>query len=120
MIAEMVNDMKADFREQPGFAAALILAVVMGVGFNAAVFFMADGDGLRLSANGGEPVENQINAMRSHVCSSEPKPGFTVIVGMRQYSMELSVPLPDMHSMSKTVRSNVAEVMRCHGTKQAA
>jgi hypothetical protein len=120
MIAEMVNDMKADFREQPGFAAALILAVVMGVGFNAAVFFMADGDGLRLSANGSDPVENQINAMRSHVRSAEPKPGFTVIVGMRQYSVELSVPLSGMCSISKTVRSNVAEALRCRGAKQAA
>ena len=118
MIAEMVNDMKADFREQPGVATALVLAVVMGVGFNAAFFCMADGDGLRLSADGGDPVENQINAMRSHVCSAEPKPGFTVIVGTRQYSVKLSVPLPSAHS--KAVHADVASALRCHGTRQVA
>jgi hypothetical protein len=118
MIAEIVNDVKADFREQPGFAAALILAVVMGVGFNAAFFCMADGDGLRLSANGGDPVENQINAMRLHVCSAEPKPGFTVIIGTRQYSVKLSVPLPSVNS--KAVHSDVASALRCHRTRQAA
>jgi hypothetical protein len=120
MIAEIVRDMKADFREQPGFAAALILAVVMGAGFNAAVFCMADGDGLRLSANGVDPVENQINAMRSHACSAEPRPGFTVIVGTRQYSVELSVPLPNMHSMAKSVHADVAGLLHCPGTRLTA
>lgn len=118
MIAEIVNDMKADFREQPGVAAALVLAVVMGVGFNAAFFCMADGDGLRLSADGGDPVEDQINVMRSHVCSAESKPGFTVIVGTRQYSVKLSVPLPIAHS--KAVHADIASALRCHGTRQAA
>jgi hypothetical protein len=118
MIAELVNDMKTDFREQPGVAVTLVLAVVMGAGFNAAVFCMADGDGLRLSANGGDPVENQINAMRSHVCSAEPKPGFTVIVGARQYSVKLSVPLPGVHS--KPVHADVASVPHCYGTRQPA
>ena len=118
MIAEMLNDIKADLREQPGVAVALVLAVVMSVGFNAAVFCMADGDGLRLSANGGEPVENQINAMRSHVCSAEPKPGITVIVGMRQYSVKLSVPLPAVHS--KAVHADVATALCYRSHKLAA
>jgi hypothetical protein len=118
MIAETVNDLKADFREQPGVAVALVLAVVMSVGFNAAVFSMADGDGLRLSANAVDSVEHQINVMRSHVCSAEPKPGFTVIVGTRQYSVKLSVPLPSVHS--KSVHADVSGALMCHGTKLAA
>jgi hypothetical protein len=36
------------------------------------------------------------------------KPGFTVIVGVHQYSMELSVPVPNVHALFEDVQANVA------------
>lgn len=38
MMAELLRDVKTDVRESPGVAAAVVLAVAVGVGCNAAFF----------------------------------------------------------------------------------
>ena len=93
MWTEVVQDVRADMRELPGVATAVVLAVAMGVGLNAAFFCEADGDEVRFNAGRVSVPEERLNMLRSHECSESMKPGFTLIVGLRQYSVELSVPV---------------------------
>ena len=108
MMAELLRDVKTDVRESPGVAAAVVLAVAGGVGCNAAFFCQADGEGLRVSASRGESTADQVERLHAKSCSTEVMPGFTVIVGLRQYSVEVSVPMPGMHALFEDVRANVA------------
>ena len=108
MMAELLRDVKADFRESPGVAAAVVLAVAVGVGCNAAFFCQADGEGLRVSASRGESTADQVERLHAKSCSTEVMPGFTVIVGLRQYSVELSVPVPNVRALFDEVQPNVA------------
>ncbi len=81
--------------EMPAFVAAFLLLVAMCVGVRCAVFYEADGEQLRLiteGVNAEAMSENDaISRMRAHAECSVKVPGFTVIVGVRQYNMELSV-----------------------------
>jgi len=108
MMADLLQDVKTDLREIPGFVALVVLVVAAGIGFNVAMFYAADGDELRLSASRGQSIEEQMDRLRLNSCSAERKPGFTVIVGLRQYSVELSVPVAGARSLFCDVRANIA------------
>jgi hypothetical protein len=118
MIAELLQDVRTDLREIPGFIAMVVLAIAAGIGFNMAAFYEADGDELRLSASRGQSIEEQMERLRLNSCSAEVKPGFTVIVGLRQYSVELSVPMAGARSLFCDMRTNIACVTR--GTEHLA
>ncbi len=107
MIVELVRDVKTEVRESPGVAAAVVLAVAAGVGCNAAFFWQADGEELRLSASRGQSTADQVERLQAQNCS-ELTPGFTVIVGLHQYSVEVSVPVPGVQTLLEDVRANVA------------
>jgi hypothetical protein len=108
MIAELLRDVKTEVRELPGVAAAVVLAVAVGVGCNVAFFCQADGNGLRVSASRGQSTADRVERLHARSCSTEVTPGFTVIAGLRQYSVELSVPAPGIHTLFEDVRANVA------------
>lgn len=97
MMRETILDLRNTVREMPWFAAAVALSVAIGVGVNAIVFDEADGDQVRVSASRLEAdvtgLREAKSRMLEHRCPGEKIPGFTVIVALRQYSVELSVPM---------------------------
>ena len=111
MMAELLRDVKTEIRELPGVAAAVVLAVAVEVGCNVAFFCQADGDRLRVSASRGQSTADQVERLHARSCSMEVMPGFTVIVGLRQYSVEVSVPVPGVHALFEDVRANVAAAL---------
>jgi hypothetical protein len=108
MMAELLRDVKTEVREMPGVVAAIALAVAVGVGCDAAFFCQADGDGLRVSASRGQSTADQVERLHAQSCSTGVTPGFTVIVGLREYSVEVSVPVPGVRALFEDVRANVA------------
>ena len=120
MMAELLRDVKTDVRESPGVAAAVVLAVAAGVGCNAAFFCQADGEGLRVSASRGQSIADQVERLHAQSCSTDVTPGFTVIVGLREYSVEVSVPVPAVHALFEDVRANVAAAWCGHRHERVA
>jgi hypothetical protein len=115
MLRGLVNDAREVLREMPWFAAAVLLVMALCVGLNAAVFYEADGDEVLVSASKTEPQAmgsdaEPMSRMRAHVCSENKTPGFTVIIALRQYSLELSVPVTGVRSMFDDARASVANV----------
>lgn len=107
MIAELLHEMKAEIREFPWLWAMVLLTIVAGIDFNLAIFGGADSSHLRFSASHGAAAEMQMDRFRMHSCSTGLTPGFTVIVGLRRYSMELSVPVNGVRSLLKHTRMDV-------------
>jgi hypothetical protein len=99
MIAELLQDVRTELRELPGFAAMVVLAIAVGIGVNAAVLCEADGDELRVIASRAQSLEDQVSMLRSRSCTADLKPGFTLIVGLRQYTVEVSVPMTGVRSL---------------------
>ncbi len=108
MMAELLRDVKTEVHESPGVAAAVVLAVAFGVGGNAAFLGQADGERLGVSASRGQSIADQVERLQAQRCFMDLMPGFTVIVGVHQYSMELSVPVPDVHALFESAQPNVA------------
>ncbi|HMH11574.1 MAG TPA: hypothetical protein VK578_00570 [Edaphobacter sp.] len=120
MMAELLRDVKSEIQEMPGVAAAIVLAIAVGVGCNAAFFWQADGDALRVSASRGQSTADQVERLHAQRCSMEATPGFTVIVGLREYSVEVSVPVPSVHALFEDVHANVAAAWWEHRHEQVA
>jgi hypothetical protein len=120
MMAELLRDVKADLREMPGVPIAVALAIAVGVGCNAVVFWQADGEGLRVSASREQSTEDKVEQLHAKICSAELTPGFTVILGLRQYSVEVSVPVPVVRSLAGNVKANVAAAWCKHRYEHVA
>ena len=121
MIAELLQEVKTEFREFPELAAMALLALVVGIGLNTAVFSNATGDELQMRVSRGRSAAEQIEQMerlRAHRCSEELKPGFTVIVELRRYSVELNVPLDGVRSLFDDAQTSIASSL--HGNGYAA
>ena len=124
----VIEDTRQTLREMPGFAAAVVVMVALCFGVHGAVFYEADGQGLRLVADGGEPTDTTnrtesadlIGRTRSRLECAENIPGFTVIVGMSHYNVELSVPIQGMRSMFEDARSDVAHAIDVMDLTEAA
>lgn len=97
MLRETVVDLRNVAREMPWFAAAVLLSAALCVGVNASVLGEAEEEHVRLSANRADvAMASSIEEVKSRLlrrCPAEKIPGFTVIVALRQYSVELSVPM---------------------------
>ena len=95
MLKETVLDLRNVVRDMPWFGVAVLLSVAIGVGVNASFFAEADGDSLRIRAGRVDEMSCFDGTMRRliHRCTEEKIPGFTVILALRQYSLELSVPM---------------------------
>jgi len=128
MMRAVIEDSRQTLREMPGFAAAVVVMVALCFGVHGAVFYEADGEGLRLVADGGEPIDpinparsaDLMSRMRSRLECAEKIPGFTVIVGMSHYNVELSVPIQGMRSMFEDARSDVAHAIDAMDLIEAA
>jgi hypothetical protein len=108
----------------PLFAAAVLMMVALGLGVHAAVFYEADGESLRLVADKSEPSADETNdpmtRMRARLGCPEKIPGFTLVVGMSHYNLELSVPVRGMQTMFEDARSDVAQTLEFETTARAA
>lgn len=102
MMHGVIEEAKAIVREMPGFAAVLLLLGALSVGVRCTVVYEADGDSLKLIAEGRQTMR-EAERMRAE-CPMKT-PGFTVIVGLRQYGMELSVPVRSVRSLLGAVHA---------------
>jgi hypothetical protein len=123
MMRETILDLRNTVREMPWLGAAVALSVAIGVGVNASFFDEADGDQIRVSASrvDGEIVSFDGEMSRlSHRCMGEKIPGFTVIVALRQYSLELSVPMHGVRPLFDDARASLRGVLNVIDLKRAA
>ena len=105
MMDSLLAESRQLLREIPWTAVALLVAIVFGLGAHASIVYEADGEDLRLVANRqgwmqtAGPVLRLPARARSTEACGEGVPGFTVIVALSEYSVELSVPMAGMRSM---------------------
>ena len=124
----MIDEARHVLREMPGFAAAVMVMIALGLGAHAAVFYEADGEELRLIADKSEPSESNdaseasdpMSRMRARLGCAEKIPGFTVIVGLSHYNLELSVPVRGMQTVFDGARPEVARVASIRDLRRAA
>ena len=124
----VIEEARQVLREMPGFAAAVMVMIALGLGAHAAIFYEADGEDLRLIADKSEPAEgndaseasNPMMRMRARLGCTEKVPGFTVIVGLSHYNLELSVPVRGMQTAFDNARPEVARVMSMPDQRRAA
>lgn len=104
MLRDTIHDLRNVVREMPWFAAAVLLSVAVCVGVNASILDEAEEEHVRLSASRADvPMMSSIEEVKSrllHRCPTERIPGFTVVVALRQYSLELSVPMGKIRSQT--------------------
>jgi hypothetical protein len=127
MMRVAIEEIRQFLREMPGAAAALLIAVILGVGAHAAIFYEADGEDFRLVANRStgratDEVEgvDPLSRMRSRIQCAEKIPGFTLIVGLSDYNVELTVPVTGMPSLFEDARADVARTMQPMDTRGVA
>jgi hypothetical protein len=112
MIREVVEEAREIVGEMPGFAAAFLLLTMLCIGARCAVFYEADGEELKLVADdrvgdATTDASDVIGRMLARTGCSMKTPGFTVIVGLRQYGVELSIPAASVRSLFENARLNV-------------
>lgn len=121
---ETILDLRNTMREMPWFAAVVALSVAIGVGLNASVIDEADGDQVRVSASRLAPDTTASNEAKSrmleHRCSGEKIPGFTVVVALRRYSVELSVPLRGVRPLFDDARASLQGALDVVDLRRAA
>ena len=124
-----IEEARQVLREMPLFAAAVMVMVALGMGVHAAIFYEADGESLRLIADKSEPNDaagmaserdDPMTRMRARLGCPEKIPGFTVVVGLSHYNLELSVPVRGMGTMFEDARSDVARTLEHETTMQVA
>jgi len=120
-----IEDARQMLREMPLFAAVVLMMVALGMGVHAAVFYEADGESLRLVADKSEPstadeTNDPMTRMRARLGCPEKIPGFTLVVGMSHYNLELSVPVRGMQTMFEDARSDVARTLELETTTRIA
>jgi hypothetical protein len=104
MIREVFDEAREIRREMPAFTACVLLLIVLCIGVRGAIFCRADGESLRLIANRTEAQLDPIRRMDAQSECPVRVPGVTVIVGLRDYSMELSVPAATVHALLRVVQ----------------
>ena len=118
MMSSLFDEARQMVREMPLAAAVFLAAVVLGLGAHAMVMDEADGESLRLVANrhvswqSGAPSPGTVARLRSRC--QEKIPGFTVIVGLNEYSLELSVPTVRMNMVLAKAHGKLAKTFRAY------
>jgi hypothetical protein len=111
----VVEEARQVLQQRPLFAAAVMMMVALSMGVRAAIFYEADGEELRLIADRSEPstpeaseASDPMMRMGARLKCAEKIPGFTVIVGLSHYSVELSVPVRGVRQMFEQAPPDVA------------
>jgi len=113
MLMTCIEEARLMLREMPWTAAALLVAIVFGMGAHASIFYEADGDHVRVVADRdlhakGTPAKLLTMVEQKTMCN-EKIPGFIVVVGLSEYSVELSVPVEGMRSMLEETQMKLAD-----------
>lgn len=124
----VIEEARQVLREMPGFAAAVMVMIALGLGAHAAVFYEADGEDLRLIAdktelsegNDASEANDSMSRMRARLGCAEKIPGFTLIVGLSHYNLELSVPVRGIQTVFDNARPEVARVVSMLDLRRAA
>jgi hypothetical protein len=125
----VLDDARRMLRENPAMVTAVLLMVALAAGLRAAVFYEADGEELRLIADGGSSMQEAsdesqssdlMDKMRARMGCPEKIPGFTVIVGLSHYNVELSVPVRGIDRIFESTRPEVARSLSMRLVQQAA
>ena len=124
---QVVDEARRMLRERPLFVAAVTMMVALSLGVRAAIFYEADGEDLRLIADRIEPSAQEADVasdpmmrMGARLQCTEKIPGFTVIVGLSHYSVELSVPVRGMQHMFEQAPPDVARALEIRELPRAA
>lgn len=124
MVQAIVDEAKQILREIPGFAVAVVLTVAMCAGIRAAIFYQADGEDLRLIADGSNAKalgkSDLMERTRVRLECAENIPGVTVVVAWSHYNVELSVPMKSMRLMFERSRPDVARTIAEKASPRAA
>jgi hypothetical protein len=111
----MLQEARQILDEMPAFAAAFLLLVAMCIGVRCAVFYEADGEQLKLITDRADATamtkEDAFGRMHARNECSPRIPGFTVIFGVRQFHLELSVPVTGVQSLFENTRWNVVSAI---------
>ncbi len=111
MVRETIHDLRNVAKEMPWFAAAVLLSVAICVGVNASVLDEAEEEHVRVrTSHADTAMTSSIEEVKSrllHRCPTEKIPGFTVIVALRRYSLELSVPMGKVRSLTDDARTRM-------------
>lgn len=106
MIDEVIQEARRIRYEMPAFTAAFLLLVALCVGVRAAIFYEADGEQLKLIADKSDQQADPMRRMYERVGCPMKIPGLTVIISLREYSMELSVPMMSVRSLLNNAHSD--------------
>ncbi|WP_260706717.1 hypothetical protein [Edaphobacter flagellatus] len=126
MIREAIDETRRLLQGRPALTAAALMAAALGAGAHAAIFYEADGEEFRLTAAHTttrvmeDDVSDPFNRMRARLGCMEKIPGFTVIVGLSEYNVELSVPVMGMRSLFDKARPDVAVITSAPAIRRAA
>jgi hypothetical protein len=118
MIWEVMEEARQIMREMPGFTAAFVVLLALCIGVRCAIFYEADGEHLKVTADRhNHPAEweertltsasDAFTRMRAHTACPLKTPGFTLIVGLRQFDMEVSVPLTGVRALFEDAHMDV-------------
>lgn len=122
---ETILDLHNTVREMPWFAAVVALLVAIGAGVNACILDEADGDHVLVSASRIDDqtarLDESVKArLMGHRCATKKIPGFTVVVALRQYSLELSVPVHGVDSLVEDSRATLRGALDVIDLQRAA
>jgi hypothetical protein len=113
MLMTWIEEARQMLREMPWTAAALLVAIVFGMGAHASIFYEADGEHVRLVADRDSHAKSTpaklLTMVEQKTMCNEKIPGFTVVVGLSEYSVELSVPVEGMRSMLDEAQMKLAD-----------
>lgn len=103
----LLQEARHTLRETPWTAASIALAVVFGLGAHGDFYYEADAPEVRLIAN--RHAQDLSLAQRAAKDQCEEKiPGFTVVVGLKEYSVELTVPVAGMRTVLEDAQMKLA------------
>ena len=118
MMSSLFDEARQMVREMPLAVAVFLAAVVLGLGAHAMVMDEADGESVRLVANRHvswqSGARSPLTAARLRSGCQEKIPGFTVIVGLNEYSLELSVPTGRMKMVLEMAQGKLAKTFRAY------
>jgi len=106
-VISWLKEAKNTAREMPWTTASIALAVVFGLGAHGDFYYEADAPQIKLMANHEAHGVSMLRAAQRADCD-EKIPGFTLVVGMKEYSVELTVPVSGMRSMLHDAQTRFA------------
>ena len=110
----LLQEAKHTLREMPWVVTSVVLAVVFGVGVQGAFYYEADAPEVKVIANRHAHGVNMVRAVDRDPCEAKI-PGFTVVVGLKEYSVELTVPVAKMRSVLEDAQMKLSSTWnRCN------